>query len=598
MVGGIPEQYLNEYSSNDNNDHHNSGSPNPGAQMQTSQMHAMIPSSAYLKATSQYDEMPDYRITPSPGGIPSNHRYVSGAGGTGPADDSALLYGYISTPTNPTYASRPYLYNDNIPPGAGLVSLPPGSHGHGTLTRIMDDEQELQKHMSQLSMHSHGQRQLQSAQGHHPGDGFVGMDDQNQMRWRDPNLSEVIGFLDNPNNVVKANAAAYLQHLCYMDDPNKQRTRSLGGIPPLISLLSNDDPQKRLWALRNLSYGRQNDENKRAIKNAGGILALINLLRRTNDSDVKELITGIVWNMSSCEDIKRSIIDDGLIVIVSNVIKPHSGWDTISPGETCWSTVFRNASGVLRNVSSAGEYARTKLRECDGLVDCLLYVVRAAIEKSNIGNKIVENAVCILRNLSYRCQEVEDPNYDKHPIPTNQQQTRSSSPKGENLGCFGAGRKKNKDNSSNSSQDQKDFSNAIGNGSASGGLGARNNSTKSFEMLWQPEVVQSYLTLLQSCSNPETLEAAAGAIQNLAACYWQPSIEIRAAVRKEKGLPILVELLRMEVDRVVCAVATALRNLAIDQRNKELIGKYAMRDLVQKLPSGNPNMIKVHRMIQ
>lgn len=108
------------------------------------------------------------------------------------------------------------------------------------------------------------------------------------------------------------------------------------------------------------------------------------------------------------------------------------------------------------------------------------------------------------------------------------------------------------------------------------------------ELLWQPEVVQSYLALLQSCSNPETLEAAAGALQNLAACYWQPSIEIRAAVRKEKGLPILVELLRMEVDRVVCAVATALRNLAIDQRNKELIGKYAMRDLVQKLPSGNP----------
>lgn len=41
------------------------------------------------------------------------------------------------------------------------------------------------------------------------------------------------------------------------------------------------------------------------------------------------------------------------------------------------------------------------------------------------------------------------------------------------------------------------------------------------------------------------------------------------------------------MDRVVCAVATALRNLAIDQRNKELIGKYAMRDLIQKLPSGN-----------
>lgn len=49
------------------------------------------------------------------------------------------------------------------------------------------------------------------------------------------------------------------------------------------------------------------------------------------------------------------------------------------------------------------------------------------------------------------------------------------------------------------------------------------------------QVVPLYMALLQTCSNPETLEAAAGALQNLAACYWQPSIDIRAAVRKEKG---------------------------------------------------------------
>lgn len=70
-----------------------------------------------------------------------------------------------------------------------------------------------------------------------------------------------------------------------------------------------------------------------------------------------------------------------------------------------------------RNVSSAGEFARKKLRDCEGLVDSLLYVVKFAINKSNIGNKSVENCVCILRNLSYRCQEVEDSNYDKHPFP-------------------------------------------------------------------------------------------------------------------------------------------------------------------------------------
>lgn len=54
----------------------------------------------------------------------------------------------------------------------------------------------------------------------------------------------------------------------------------------------------------------------------------------------------------------------------------------------------------------------------------------------------------------------------------------------------------------------------------------------------------------------------------------QWSVYIRAAVRKEKGLPILVELLRIDNDKVVCAVATALRNMALDIRNKELIGEY------------------------
>ena len=199
-------------------------------------------------------------------------------------------------------------------------------------------------------------------------------------------------------------------------------------------------------------------------------------------------------------------------------------------------------------------------------MEALLYLVRNAIERANIDNKSVENAVCVLRNLSFRAQEIEDPNYDKRQIPIGESRA-AARPNTENLGCFGASKQKN---------------GAAGNkgGASNGGAmpgssqsGGGRINTAGMDMLWQPEVVQPYLNLLSNCSNPETLEAAAGAIQNLSACYWQPSVDIRAAVRKEKGLPILVELLRMEVDRVVCAVATALRNLAIDQRNKELIGK-------------------------
>ncbi|CAG0893539.1 unnamed protein product [Darwinula stevensoni] len=415
-----------------------------------------------------------------------------------------------------------------------------------------------------------------------------------RVRWRDPDLHEVIDFLLHPNNVVKANAAAYLQHLCYMDNPVKQKTRTLGGIPPLISLLSSETPEvhrNACGALRNLSYGRQNDENKKSIRNAGGIPALIRLLRRTHDNDVRELVTGTLWNLSSCEELKKPILDDAMTVLVSHIIIPYSGWDRNAPPpphdekgsrqDLYLSTVFRNSTGILRNASSAGEFARKQLRECEGLVDSLLYVVKSAIGKSNIDNKSVENCVCVLRNLSYRCQEVEDPNYDRNPPPG---ATRSSGTltKGENPGCFGAQKKKEKGSGSSGFGLQRDISGPLKM------PGQRSEPLRGMELLWQPEVVQPYLSLLSDCSNPETLEASAGAIQNLAACYWQASIDIRAAVRKEKGLPILVELLRMEVDRVVCAVATALRNLAIDERNKELIGKYAMRDLVQKLPSGNP----------
>ena len=36
-----------------------------------------------------------------------------------------------------------------------------------------------------------------------------------------------------------------------------------------------------------------------AIKNAGGIPALFQLLEQTRDNDIKELVTGILWNLSS-----------------------------------------------------------------------------------------------------------------------------------------------------------------------------------------------------------------------------------------------------------------------------------------------------------
>ena len=91
---------------------------------------------------------------------------------------------------------------------------------------------------------------------------------------------------------------------------------------------------------------------------------------------------------------------------------------------------LKNSTGILRNLSSAGgrdPETRSRLRRWPGFVDSLVRVVKSAVEDSvdsgdpntsinfiPINNKVVENAACTLRNLSYRIQEIRDgPDYDE-----------------------------------------------------------------------------------------------------------------------------------------------------------------------------------------
>ena len=85
-------------------------------------------------------------------------------------------------------------------------------------------------------------------------------------------------------------------------------------------------------------------------------------------------------------------------------------------------------------MSSAGFDARKKLRESRGLVNALIYMLKLAADDLNhndIDNKVVENTVCILRNLSYRIQEVVDPDfYKKRTLPRQQTPTKGKGGKG------------------------------------------------------------------------------------------------------------------------------------------------------------------------
>uniref|UniRef100_A0AAR2J5T6 Catenin (cadherin-associated protein), delta 1 n=1 Tax=Pygocentrus nattereri TaxID=42514 RepID=A0AAR2J5T6_PYGNA len=397
--------------------------------------------------------------------------------------------------------------------------------------------------------------------------------------WRQPELPEVIAMLNYRLDPVKSNAAAYLQHLTFKNDKVKSEVRRLKGIPALVSML--DNPKKEVHhaacgALKNISYGRDPD-NKIAIKNCDGIPALVRLLRKTRDQDLTDTITGTLWNLSSHDSVKMEIVDHALHALSDEVMVPHSGWErgneagdeSCKPRHLEWETALTNTAGCLRNVSSERSEARRKLRECSGLVDSLMYIVQSQINCKDVDNKLIENSVCLLRNLSYQVhREVPGCERYQETTPVNQGPT----PANQKTGCFSSRKGKGR-------KDDDGTSDTID-------IPKRTTPAKGYELLFQPEVVRVYTSLLKESKNPCVLEASAGAIQNLCAGRWTYGRYIRAVMRQEKGLPMMTELLAHGNDRVVRAMSGALRNLAIDPRNRELLGKHAVPNLVANLPGG------------
>lgn len=268
-------------------------------------------------------------------------------------------------------------------------------------------------------------------------------------------------------------------------------------------------------------------------------------------------------------------------------------------------------------------------------------VVVLFIHLSNkLSPQIVENSICTLRNLSYRL-EVEMPS---SRLLGNQELDTllgfSFPSKELDYLCWGKrkrGRKRSgwpDDKVEGRTQKvqfcfpgSENWERKIAFGMLSpvqwddpGSIPGFSQPLRGAELLWHPMVVKPYLNLLAESSNPATLEGAAGSLQNLSAgnwkvkpacfrkCIWTPviwpltlcwqfSAYIRAAVRKEKGLPILVELLRMDNDRVVCSVATALRNMALDSRNKELIGLQTCYAPFPMSPSSTDTQTHIHAAV-
>uniref|UniRef100_A0A1I7XGF8 Fibronectin type-III domain-containing protein n=1 Tax=Heterorhabditis bacteriophora TaxID=37862 RepID=A0A1I7XGF8_HETBA len=239
----------------------------------------------------------------------------------------------------------------------------------------------------------------------------------NCLQWRDPSLKEVIDYLDSPDREKQLNASGYLQHLTFSDNLIKEETREYGGIPKLIHLLKSDMTviQKNACAcIKNLCFGKENDRNKLAVLDGDGVRMLSALLQTTHDESVKEEATAALWNLSSADILKPVILEAATDSLVQLFVLAGNGFQlsgflngNVDPLRQYNSPIFKNATGVLRNISAANAIARKHLRSCPNLIECLIHFLTIAIQRNQVDSQAVENVVCLLRNLSYRLSKTK-----------------------------------------------------------------------------------------------------------------------------------------------------------------------------------------------
>ncbi|XP_035507766.1 plakophilin-3-like isoform X2 [Morone saxatilis] len=374
-------------------------------------------------------------------------------------------------------------------------------------------------------------------------------------------MATAVRYLSESDTALQVLGAAYIQHQCYHSSNAKNQVRSLHGIPALVQLFSSDSLEVQRFATgatRNLIY--ENADNKAALVDAGGVLHLVNILGEP-DEELRKTITGVLWNLSSRDNLKEKLSKEALSELTEKVLIPLCASIPLSPSER---DIFYNTTGCLRNLSSTNERTRQKMRDMQGLVDSLVSYIQ---QEDSADDKGLENSLCVMRNLSYQLY-TELPHSVRLRLegPTRASAHRES----DAIGCFTLYNKKNNDHNQNMSI-----------------LSEVSRQPKGAEWLWHPKVVGLYRLVLQnSDSNSTSREATIGALQNITAgeARWS-SVLTGVVVEQERMLPTLLDLLDTENDMELRPLTGLLRNLARHCPNKDHMAKNMVRVLVSKLPS-------------
>uniref|UniRef100_A0A8C6Z630 Plakophilin-2 n=1 Tax=Nothoprocta perdicaria TaxID=30464 RepID=A0A8C6Z630_NOTPE len=407
-------------------------------------------------------------------------------------------------------------------------------------------------------------------------------------------LEHAVNILKSENTQSPArvlSAVTFIQHECFQKAEARRKIFLLGGIPKLLQLLDdqNEDLQRAACgALRNLVY--EDNDNKLEVSEQKGIPLLLRVLRHTSDTETKKQITGnvfqtvwrsfchsdlildisgLLWNLSSNDQLKHLLIREALETLTETVLIPYSGWpdreyskSSILPDPD----IFYNATGCLRNMSSAGPEGRKRMRECDGLIDSLVYYIQGTTADHKPNDKATENCVCILHNLSYQL-ELELPERYAQSI---YMQRRNISTSDKTPGCFGTRSRKVKEQQDTPLLEEK-------------------SSPRGVESLWHSTLIRIYISLIAKSTRNYTQEASLGALQNLTAGTGpMPFAVAQTVIRKTNGLPSIRNMLHVGSPTVRKTAVSLLRNLSRNTSLQSDIAREVLPDLVSILPDSVP----------
>ncbi|XP_022531291.2 plakophilin-1 [Astyanax mexicanus] len=388
-----------------------------------------------------------------------------------------------------------------------------------------------------------------------------------EARSTDLTVSEAVDCLLSQDENYQLCGASFIQHTTYTDDKAKQEVLKMKGINPLVSLMNSPNPQIQMTAasaLRNLVF--KDPANKEEVQRCGGIGQAVQLLKNTESPETQKHVTGLLWNLSSADNLKPELLRSALPVLTDTVLEPFAAADHSASADQ--EETFYNATGCLRNLSSGKLGSRQAMRNCKGLVDSLVSYVQNSVDSGNPDDKSVENCVCILHNLTYQLESESPAIFSKMNALAGYTNRRANTTDTGPIGCFSSQSRK--------IQQENHFDYPV----------MEDNNPKGQSWLIHSQALQSYLSLLGSSQREATQEACCGALHNLTANKGIVSdVLSQTIVQKLNGLQYISPLLQSSNPELKNSVTSLLGNLSRTPRLQSMMARQALPQLVRTLNS-------------